>query len=103
MNLSGLVVKPEAEYDISSAYLWYENRQAGLGKEFLSSLESTFDKIIANSSVFMVQRNQIRRARILRFPYTIFFKVENNIGYILTVVHEKRGSKFLIERLEGLE
>jgi hypothetical protein len=31
-----LVVAPEAELDITEAYVWYESRRVGIGKEFLS-------------------------------------------------------------------
>ena len=33
-----LVVVPEAEFDISDAYDWYEGRRTGLGEEFLTQL-----------------------------------------------------------------
>jgi hypothetical protein len=29
-----LVIAPEAELDITEAYVWYEGRRAGLGEEF---------------------------------------------------------------------
>jgi hypothetical protein len=35
-----LVVAPEAESDIAEAYAWYEGRRAGLGEEFLSSVDA---------------------------------------------------------------
>ena len=34
-----LVLAPEAESDIAEAYAWYEDRRAGLGEEFLSSVD----------------------------------------------------------------
>jgi hypothetical protein len=35
-----LVIVPEAEADIADAYIWYEGRRAGLGEEFLSSVDA---------------------------------------------------------------
>jgi hypothetical protein len=35
-----LVIAPEAEMDIAEAYVWYEDRRAGLGEEFLSSVDA---------------------------------------------------------------
>ncbi len=34
-----LAVAPEAELDLTEAYAWYEQRQAGLGEEFLSPVD----------------------------------------------------------------
>lgn len=38
-----LVIAPEAELDIAEAYIWYEGRRAGLGEEFLSSVDACID------------------------------------------------------------
>jgi hypothetical protein len=40
-----LVIAPEAESDIAEAYGWYEGRRAGLGEEFLSSLDGCLESI----------------------------------------------------------
>jgi hypothetical protein len=40
-----LVVAPEAESDIAEAYNWYEDRRAGLGEEFLTSVDACFEGI----------------------------------------------------------
>jgi hypothetical protein len=40
-----LVAAPEAEFDISEAFIWYESRRAGLGVEFLCSLDACIERI----------------------------------------------------------
>jgi len=40
-----LVIAPEAEGDIAEAYVWYERRRAGLGEEFLSSVDACIESI----------------------------------------------------------
>ncbi len=40
-----LVIASEAELDVSEAYVWYEMRRAGLGEEFLSSVEAAIERI----------------------------------------------------------
>ena len=39
------VIAPEAELDIVRAYVWYEDRRAGLGEEFLSSVDACLESI----------------------------------------------------------
>ncbi len=35
-----LIIRPEAEEDLTSAFLWYENRRRGLGYDFLLQIEA---------------------------------------------------------------
>lgn len=36
-----LLIRPEAEFDLAAAYRWYEDRDAGLGEEFLRIVEAS--------------------------------------------------------------
>ncbi len=40
-----LIVRPEAEEEITEAFDWYEERMAGLGFEFLLCVEAVFNSI----------------------------------------------------------
>ena len=40
-----LVVAPEAELDLTEAYLWYESRRMGLGEEFLNAVDASMERI----------------------------------------------------------
>lgn len=40
-----LVLAPEAAWDVAEAYLWYERRRAGLGEDFLSSVDACLQGI----------------------------------------------------------
>lgn len=35
-----LIIAPEVEQDLAEAYTWYESRRAGLGEDFLSSVDA---------------------------------------------------------------
>jgi hypothetical protein len=43
------LIRPEAESDLMAAYRWYEDKDAGLGEEFLRTVEA---------SLFGVQKNR---------------------------------------------
>jgi plasmid stabilization system protein ParE len=36
-----LLIRPEAESDLAAAYRWYEDKDAGLGEEFLRTVEAS--------------------------------------------------------------
>jgi len=51
-----LEVKDEANLEIIEAYLYYEEKRAGLGEEFLDHLDTYFDSITANPKHFPQKR-----------------------------------------------
>jgi len=40
-----LILRPEAEEDVRQGYLWYEERQAGLGRRFVEALDAALTAI----------------------------------------------------------
>ena len=48
-----LVIAPEAESDIAEAYIWYEGRRAGLGEEFLSSVDACMESIRRQPGMYL--------------------------------------------------
>ena len=66
-----LVVRPEALDEISEATAWYDGRAAGLGAEFLRALDATVATIRRNPRQSPVIRDDLRRALLRRFPYSL--------------------------------
>jgi hypothetical protein len=59
-----LVIAPEAELDIAEAYVWYEGRRAGLGEEFLSSVDACLESIRRRPEMYPVVHEGYRRSLI---------------------------------------
>ena len=85
-----LVAVPEADSDIEAAFEWYEKEQAGLGIEFLDQLRITYDQIADGPFKYPRLRLNTRRALLNRFPYAVYFAVENEIVVVLAVLHTSR-------------
>ena len=96
-----LVVRPEAEEEISEAFEWYEKRVYGLGSDFLLNVDVALQAILSNPQQFPVIHKGLRRALIRRFPYQIFFLLENHRIVILAVFHAKRSPRRWMERDNG--
>ena len=79
-----------AEQDIEHAVLWYENKLKGLGSRFLLSIDATLQSIKRNPNRYPIVYKNFRRALIQRFPYSIFYFIENYSIIIIAVYHEKR-------------
>lgn len=87
MTLS-LRVRPEAEADMSEAYTWYAQR--GLGEELIEAIEDRLLQIQAHPRMYPVVHRDVRRARVRRFRYAIFYVLEPDAIAVLAVVHEAR-------------
>ncbi len=85
-----LVIRPEAEADISDAYRWYEDQREGLGTDFISCIEAALDSIIQSPRLYPKIHKDIRRVFIRHFPYGIFYLVKDNRIIVLAVFHARR-------------
>ena len=85
-----LVIRPEAEAEISEAYDYYETLTQGLGAAFLLAVEACLDGIQRSPEIYPVLYKDIRRALLRRFPYGIFYLVEPEQIVILACFHARR-------------
>jgi plasmid stabilization system protein ParE len=85
-----LVAQPAAERDIEGAFAWYQNERAGLGVEFLEAIRDVYGRIADGALRYRELRSGIRRALVRRFPYAIYFSLEQDIVVILAVLHVHR-------------
>ena len=62
--------------DLAGGYRWYEERRRGLGEQFLSAVETTFDQIEQFPELFAIRYSQVRMAPVPRFPYAVFYRID---------------------------
>src|SRR5580698_9861737 len=93
-----LVIRPAAESELTEAYQWYEAQRQGLGSEFLFSIEAALALIQRTPELHPLIHKPIRRALIRRFPFGIFYVVQEDAIHDLAVFHGKRNPKRWVER-----
>ncbi len=94
-----LVVRPEAEEEMTEAFEWYEGRVLGLGYEFLLCVEAVFQSIRRSPQHYRHVHGNVRRALTRRFPYEVLFIEDEERVIVLAVFHAKRNPKSWQERL----
>lgn len=94
-----LIIRPEAEAEMTGAFDWYEDRLPGLGSEFLLCVEAVINAIFRAPQQFPHVHKIVRRALTRRFPYEVFFVVDDERVVILSVFHAKRCPKRWRERI----
>ena len=85
-----LTILPQAELDVSDAAAWYEERRTGLGDEFLDELDSILRRVIKDPLQFPKIINQIRRALLRRFPYSVYFGLTRETVELIAILHQRR-------------
>ncbi|MGE5341545.1 MAG: type II toxin-antitoxin system RelE/ParE family toxin [Candidatus Omnitrophota bacterium] len=93
-----IIIRPEAEKDLSESYRWYQEKVPGLGSEFLRCVDSALDLITKSPKLYQEVYKNIRRAIIHRFPYEIFYVIKGDTVIVLAVFHAKRNPKILEKR-----
>ena len=90
-------IRPEAEEDIFDSYRWYEERDVGLGEEFLRAIDACIASVQRNPLSYPIVHKQIRRALLRKFPHGIFYIVDGEDLIIIACFHVRRDPK----KLEG--
>ncbi|MGA9335070.1 MAG: type II toxin-antitoxin system RelE/ParE family toxin [Rudaea sp.] len=85
-----LRVRPEAEADIQEAATWYEEQRAGLGHEFLDEVLRIFAGICAQPGQYPIVHRKARRALMHRFPFGVYYRVEQAFIIVVAVMHGRR-------------
>jgi len=63
-----LILRPDAEAELTEAFEWYEARVPGLGLEFIRSVDSLLNSISRNPLSYPIIYKTIRRALTRKFP-----------------------------------
>ena len=84
------VLRRVAEQELATSFEWYEKEQAGLGAEFLATIEEYFQRIVDHPEWFPEVRGTVRRAVVRRFPFVIHFLIEPERIVILSIFHTSR-------------
>ena len=88
-----IVIRPEAESEISEAFRWYEDKNEGLGSEFMRALDASLSHIQRNPMAYAVIHKQMRRALLRRFPYSVIYLIEGGKIVVLACFHASRDPK----------
>ena len=88
-----LVLRPEARAEFDDAFDWYERQRPGLGVDFVTQVQDVLDRISTAPELYAQIFQDIRRAVVQRFPYSIFYKIEPRQIVVLALFHSKRDPK----------
>ncbi|MGI0482478.1 type II toxin-antitoxin system RelE/ParE family toxin [Geminocystis sp. CENA526] len=83
-------ISKEAELDLDEAYQWYKSQVNQLGSEFIRVVDNNLALIQKNPFASPIIHNNIRRKLLPRFPYGLFYVIQDDIVFVLACFHVKR-------------
>lgn len=94
-------IRPDALTDIETAAVWYEDKDPGLGAEYVRAMSRAIASL-AEYSLHHRLRNRRLRVRWLctrRFPYRIVYRADGECVTVLAVLHGARHDREWKRRL----
>lgn len=85
-----VIVRSRAELDILQASHWYESQRPGLGEEFLEEVQHALELLKVAPKRRPVYHKDFRRLITHRFPYKIFYRVEERQVIVFRILHASR-------------
>lgn len=94
-----LRVRDEAEEDLLQACEWYAARKSGLGERLLDAADLLLARISQHPEQWAEGYRGVRRAKIPRYPYVVYFLVEDTIVEVIAIGHGKQHPRTFQSRL----
>ena len=87
-----------AESDIEEGYNFYERQSPGLGSYFLDSIYSDIDSLLYYGGIHS-EVNGFHRLLSKRFPFSVYYKIDENIVKVFAVLDNRRNPSWTRKRL----
>ena len=78
---------PAVEDDIITGYTWYEDKASGLGEDFIRMIYAGINNISRTPLFHPQVYGEYRRCLTRRFPYAIYYKIDEKKVIILGLFH----------------
>ena len=90
-----------ARQELDDATQYYEIEYRGLGKRFRDEVRKAAKRISEYPEAWSVERGEVRKCTLHKFPYKLLYSVESNHVFKIAVTHQHRRPDYWIERNES--
>ena len=88
-----------AKRDLIDGFHFYEEQEAGLGTYFLTNLYTDIESLKVYRGIHSKPYKDYHRLLAKRFPFAVFYKVEENSVRIYAVLDCRRNPSWIREKL----
>lgn len=89
----------QAVTDLIEGFHFYEDQQAGLGSYFLTNLYADIESLQLYAGIHRKAYRKYHRLLSKRFPFAVFYAVQDETVYIHAVVDCRRNPAWIRRRL----
>ena len=93
-----VVFSPEARLELVEAQRFYNLKRPELGDRLFDEMRSALPRVQRWPLSCPVERGDIRRLALTRFPYKLLYAVEEDHIYVIAVAHQHRKPDYWIGR-----
>ena len=93
-----VVFSPEARLELVEARRFYNLKRPELGDRLFDEMRSALPRVQRWPLSCPVERGDIRRLALTRFPYKLLYAVEEDHIYVIAVAHQHRKPYYWIGR-----
>ena len=88
-----------ARDELREAKLYYNLQQKGLGAHFVEEAQAAAKTVANNPLAWQVERGDIRRFFMNRFPYKLLYAIEGERVIVIAVAHQHRNPDYWVDRI----
>jgi plasmid stabilization system protein ParE len=96
-----LIIRRRAEHDMAEAALWYETRRPRTAVYFIRCVDAAIALITRHPEAGTEQFGRFRRVLVSRFPFGVFYTIEDETVIVHGVYHSSRDPDKIRELLES--
>ena len=79
-----------AREELDEAATWYERQTPGLGQRFKDHVGEVLDRVRRTPEIHGRVYGDVRCAKVRRFPYAVYYRIEPDRVVVIAVFHGKR-------------
>ncbi|MBL8545798.1 MAG: type II toxin-antitoxin system RelE/ParE family toxin [Hyphomonadaceae bacterium] len=84
---------PAARQEAIEAFDWYALRASNMGVAFQDEIDRQVARVLESPHQFPAVAKDIFRARLRRFPYSLFFKIAGEKIVVIACFHASRNPR----------
>jgi hypothetical protein len=98
MRIKDVFVLEEAVNDLDEGKEFYNTKELGVGEYFWDSLISDIESLIIYAGIHK-KKFGLYKMFAKRFPYAIYYDVENDFAYVVAVLPMRRDPAWIAEQI----
>lgn len=96
-----VVFSKYAQQELLDAECYYELECEGLGRRFKEEARKAAVRIAEYPEAWSVERGEVRKCLLLKFPYKLLYSIETDHIVVLAVAHQHRKPDYWVDCNEG--